>query len=818
MRSFMVFLVIFSVAVSLLYAGTTGKISGRITEKDGGPLPGANVTVAGTPLGAVSNPEGEFVIINVPPGTHELKVTLVGFSPLIVRQVLVTADRTTLVNASLTSSPIEMQDMVIQAERPMVQKDLTATMSAVSDEQIKMLPVSSFLDVVSIQAGVVGDGNNIHVRGGRGGEVAYLIDGMSVRDPVLGRLNTTVNTDAISELNLLSGTFSAEYGNAMSGVVNIVTKEGGRDFHGSVEGRTSNFGIARYSDINENRVNATASGPVAGNDVGFFISGERDARGSWLPFGYQKIVSAIGKLNARILPPLKAVASWRYSQEARQSYNHAWRYIPDQYLRTREYSRQGMLTLTHTVAPDLFYDIRFSYLNMSYYSGIDKDTSQYLQSSNWIYLPVGTGIEFYRTADPVEMFDNRSETFNVKGDVVWAIDKRNEVKAGFDVRKFTLSYLNIYDPKRNAPYITDFTKNPVEAAAYILDKIELNALVVNIGLRFDYLNQKAPYRTNPLDPGTVTEASSKLQWSPRLGVAHPISDLTSLHFAYGRFFQVPDYNRFYENAQYDISVREPLFGQPNLDAERTTSYEVGVTHQFAPTLAASFVASYKDVLGLVGTQYLAPYVEGRYVGYTNYVNEAYANIKGIEIRLDLRRTKYIAGTLNYTYSDAKGSASSQTEDYPGTTTSTILYPLNWDKTHVINANVSLAFPAGFGPKVLDAAIFEKTSWNMFLRASSGYPYTPSGRDIGFVPKNSARMPWTYSMDIEIMKEFTIDPLTFTVFAEVLNLTDARNVVSVFTDTGEPDQTTIGTHSQEYMHDPSNYGAPRRIRLGMGIRF
>lgn len=818
MRSFMVLLAVLSVAVSLLYAGTTGKISGRITEKDGGPLPGANVTVAGTTLGAVSNPDGEFVIINVPPGTHELKVTLVGFSPLIVRQVSITADRTTLVNASLTSSPIEMQDMVIQAERPMVQKDLTATMSAVSDEQIKMLPVSSFLEVVSIQAGVVGDGNNIHVRGGRGGEVAYLIDGMSVRDPVLGRLNTTVNTDAISELNLLSGTFSAEYGNAMSGVVNIVTKEGGRDFRGSIEGRTSNFGIARYSDINENRVNATVSGPVLGEDVGFFISGERDARGSWLPFGYQKIVSAIGKLNARILPPLKAVASWRYSQEARQSYNHAWRYIPEQYLRTREYSRQGMLTLTHTVAPDLFYDLRVSYLNMSYYSGIDKDTSQYLQSSNWTYLPVGTGVEFYGKADPVEMFDNRSETFNVKGDVVWAIDKRNEVKAGFDVRKFNLSYLNIYDPKRNAPYITDFSKHPIEAAAYILDKIELNALVVNLGLRFDYLDQNAPYRTIPLDPNSVTEAKSKMQWSPRLGVAHPISDLTSLHFAYGRFFQIPDYNRFYENAQYDISVREPLFGQPNLDAERTTSYEVGVTHQFAPTFAASFVASYKDVLGLVGTQYFAPYVEGRYVGYTNYVNEAYANIKGIEIRLDLRRTKYIAGTLNYTYSDAKGSASSQIEDYPGTTTSTILYPLNWDKTHVINANMSLAFPDGFGPKVLEAAIFENTYWTMFFRASSGYPYTPSGRDVGFVPKNSARLPWTYSIDLEIMKELRVDPLTITVFAEILNLTDAKNVVTVFTDTGEPDQTVTGTHSQEYMHDPSNYGAPRRIRLGMGIRF
>ena len=818
MRSFIISVFTLLAATTILLAGTTGKISGRITEQGGAPVPGANVLVVGTQLGSVTDVNGGYVIINVPPGTYDLRITLVGYSPLIVRQVNVTTDRTTIVDASLTSALIEMQDIIVQAERPMVQKDLTATMAAISDEQIQMLPVSSFLEVVALQAGVVGEGNNLHIRGGRGGEVAYLIDGMSVRDPVLGRLGTSVNTDAISELNLLSGTFSAEYGNAMSGIVTIVTKVGGADFHGSIEGRTSNFGIDRYSRINEERVNATFSGPLLGEDFTFFGSGERDARGSWLPFGHSKVLSGIAKLSARVSPEFKVVASGRYSQDFGQSYNHSWKYIPDQYLRTREYSRQGMVTVTHTISPSFFYDLRVSYLSMSYYSGIDKDTSAYISSANWTFLPNGTGVEFYAQADPQEMFDNRTRTFNVKGDALWAVDRRNEIKAGFDIRKFDLSYFNVYDPKRNAPYITDFNKSPFEAAVYILDKIELSALVVNVGMRFDYLNQEAPYRANPLDANSVTASKTKMQWSPRLGVAHPISDLTSLHFAYGRFFQVPDYNRFYENAQYDIAVREPLFGQPDLDAERTTSYEVGITHQFAPTVAASFVATYKDVTGLVGTQYFAPYVGGRYVGYTIYVNEAYANIKGIEVRLDLRRTNYIAGSLNYTYSVAKGSASSQIEDYPGTTTSTLLYPLNWDKTHLLNANMSLAFPEDFGPSIFGAAIFENTNWNFIFRAGSGYPYTPSGRDVGFVPKNSARLPWTYTLDMEIMKEFKIEPLTLTVFAEILNLTDTKNVIAVYSDTGEPDQTTIGTHSDDWVRDPSNYGAPRRIRLGMGIRF
>lgn len=109
-------------------------------------------------------------------------------------------------------------------------------------------------------------------------------------------------------------------------------------------------------------------------------------------------------------------------------------------------------------------------------------------------------------------------------------------------------------------------------------------------------------------------------------------------------------------------------------------------------------------------------------------------------------------------------------------------------------------------------------WNFILRASSGYPYTPTGRDVGFVEKNSARMPGTYSIGAEISKEWKMGAVTLTAFVEVLNLTDHKNVVSVYTDTGEPDRTTIGNHSQEYIRDPSNFGPPRRIRLGARVRF
>jgi outer membrane receptor protein involved in Fe transport len=674
------------------------------------------------------------------------------------------------------------------------------------------------VEVLQLQAGVIGEGRTIHIRGGRSNEIAYLIDGMYVKDPVMGGLGTAINNDAIAELNLLSGTFNAEYGNALSGVVNIITKEGGSSFSGNIEARTSEFGISRYAKIRENQFSATLGGPVVGDAFTFFASAERDARGSWLPYGHDRTESLIGKWSVRPVSEVKAVVTGRYSHNARQNYSHDWKYISDQFTRIREYSRQGILAITHTVSPALFYDVRFSYFNQSFYSGIDKDTALYLPTTSREFVPIGSGFEFYSLADPVEMFDNRTQTFDLKGDMVWQIGRANELKIGVQTKWYKLDYFNVYDPKRNFPYVTRFTKEPAEGAGYIQDKIELASLVINLGLRFDYVNQRAPFRTDPLDPASLVESSPKTQWSPRLGVAHPISDRTSLHFSYGHFFQIPTYDRFYENAQYDINVREPLFGQPDLDAERTVAYEVGVSHQFTETFAGSFTASYKDVTGLIGTQFYLPFLQGRYVGYTLYVNDDYANIKGFEVSLNMRRTGYVAGSLSYTYQSSKGSASSEQEDYPGTTKSTLLYPLNWDKTHVLNLNVSLLFPDADGPEVFGVFPLENTVWNLILRAGSGYPYTPTGRDVGFVEKNSARMPGTYSLDLEVSKDWAIGPTRMSLFAEVLNLTDHKNVVSVYTDTGEPDVTTIGNYSDEYIRDPSNFGAPRRIRLGARFRF
>jgi hypothetical protein len=603
-------------------------------------------------------------------------------------------------------------------------------------------------------------------------------------------------------------------------LLNIVTRDGSDEFRGKIEIRTSEFGIKRYNDLNELRINGNISGPVFTPNLRFFLSAEQDKRGSYLPFGYDYDKSFFSKLTYTGIKGIKISTSNRGSLGERKPYSHAYKYIPEQYLVRETDSWQSSLTFTHTVANNLFYDVKVSYFNQGYYSGINKDTSEYIPTSEREYfLDKGTGFEFFSKADPLEFTDSRTSSLEAKADMVWQLGKVNEIKVGVHYKKHWLRLWNVFDPKRTFPYINRYNTNPYEASAYIQDKIELPYLIINLGLRYDLMNANVDFRDDPLDPNSIVTVKSRSQVSPRVGIAHPISDVTKLHFAYGHFFQFPNYQFFFENNQYDLNVREPLFGQPNLDAERTISYEVGISHQFTDRIAMHLTAYYKDVTGKIGTRYFFPFEDGRFTGYTVYINEDYSNIKGFEINLDARTDKYFSGGLSYTFSVAKGSASSEREQYPGTDESTRLYFLNFDRTHVLNASATFGIPEGESEGLFGVSWFDNTDMSLVFRGATGYPYTPGGRDIGFVDRNSLRMPSVYTIDLEIGKEFDLVGLaSVRAFVEMLNVTDHRNVLSVYSDTGEPDVTFVGQQSDEFVRNPANYGPPRSVRIGLGIRF
>ena len=251
---------------ALVLAQNTGKISGVVTDADtGDSIPGAQVVLVGTTLGAITDVDGNYFIIGVPVGTFDVQARFVGYQEQTVAGVQVSSGYTQEINFALREG-VELGEIVVEYERPLIQKDAVGVPKIVDAEEIVNLPVRGAAAVASIQAGVVSEegSGTLNVRGGRGSEVTYYIDGVKV----VG--TNSLPQSAIQEQEMIIGNISARYGDAMSGIINITTKSGSPNFFGSVEGVTSES----LDDFGYNLASLAIGGPVMGENVNFFFAGE----------------------------------------------------------------------------------------------------------------------------------------------------------------------------------------------------------------------------------------------------------------------------------------------------------------------------------------------------------------------------------------------------------------------------------------------------------------------------------------------------------------------------------------------------------------
>ena len=224
--------VILIIGSTSLQAGTKGKVSGTVIDEFGETLVGVQVFIEGTTKGTVTDENGKYSIINLDPGNYTVVFRYIGFATVKVEKVQVIVDKTTTVNATLVEEAIEGQEIIVTAERPIVEKDRTTTTSYVTAEQLENLPLVSLSEAINQQAGIV-DG---HFRGGRQGEVSYLVNGVPINNAFNNSASFDVEQNMVSSLEVISGVFNAEYGQALSGVVNIVTKGVTPEWSGSFLG------------------------------------------------------------------------------------------------------------------------------------------------------------------------------------------------------------------------------------------------------------------------------------------------------------------------------------------------------------------------------------------------------------------------------------------------------------------------------------------------------------------------------------------------------------------------------------------------------
>ena len=260
-------LVLFLLATPVLaLAQNTGKLSGVVTDASTGePLPGANVVIVGTQLGTAADVDGSYFILGVPVGVYDIQASFVGYQPQVVSNVEINAGYTRELDFALPPGA-ELDEIVVEYERPLIQNDALGVPKITTAEQIQNLPVRGVANIAALSAGVVKQegSSNLYVRGGREEEVTYYVDGVKVVGHV------AVPDQAIQEQEMLIGAIPAKYGDAMSGIISVTTKSGAPQFFGSLEAITSEV----LDPYGYNDVQLTLGGPILGERLSFFLSGE----------------------------------------------------------------------------------------------------------------------------------------------------------------------------------------------------------------------------------------------------------------------------------------------------------------------------------------------------------------------------------------------------------------------------------------------------------------------------------------------------------------------------------------------------------------
>jgi hypothetical protein len=281
-RSLALAAVVLGIGASSLFAqGSTGKIEGRVRDQAGAPIANAQVFLVGTAFNALTNPQGYYFINNVPAGTYSVRAAFIGYKSTQVDGVKVLAGQTGTVDIQLEQTAVQIQEItVVQQTQPLVPRDEVTTKQRIDGEFTANLPVDRLNNVLALQPGVVASpsNNTLSIRGGRTDEAVTYVDGVPISPGYRGGNNVgslgtelTVATSSMEEASVTTGSSSAEFGNAQSGIISVQTKTGGSNYTGSF-GYESDEPFGKNTSLGFNRFQGSFGGPITRN-LTFFLSG-----------------------------------------------------------------------------------------------------------------------------------------------------------------------------------------------------------------------------------------------------------------------------------------------------------------------------------------------------------------------------------------------------------------------------------------------------------------------------------------------------------------------------------------------------------------
>lgn len=696
--------------ISLIGATTTamaqtGAITGRIQTADKSkPIPGANVILMGANLGASTDPDGFYIITNVPPGAYHVQASFIGYIRTIVEDVRVLPNQTTTINFKLKEEVLKGDEITVVADHQNIKHEISANLANLEAENLQNLPIATIEDAIRLQAGIEPD---LTIRGGNINTASFLVDGVNLRE---GRTNAPIMGLSYTALELIqvqTGGFNAEYGNVRSGLIQIVTKNPPPDHY--MADLFIRYRPSQRLNFNNEEAPMSTGSPVQGNqaidgigyDLDMTIGGpmippanqslgnlrflasyrqkvepyldvydriERRDRTWQLKF-VSDIKSDLKLTLTGLYGNMEGVADSAASMMQGGVPAYPWGFENDFFQREGLFKNNSIglsdidhnllaATLGHSLNANIFYEIKAHRLESNYFlrpgqqgSIIDRDTSRVViwsgksDITNQInsHTQIKAGVEYIFST-----YEIASEVNDACSSRVSALGSALALLCGTGESQYRIC--------------ESWNATPHQGAAYLQSKIELKEIILNLGVRLDYFYpggnrflfddfNKYFSQQNPQtreDSLETDAAKRQFALSPRFGISFPITPNSKIYFNYGHFYQMPQAQYLYTLQQKSFYANRSSItgiGDPNIPMPRTVSYEIG----YDQNLFDQFLLRISGYLRDVDRQTSFRAFISDDVNYTLALPLNYNDASGLELTFSKAKGDWIRGFVNYTY-------------------------------------------------------------------------------------------------------------------------------------------------------------------------
>jgi hypothetical protein len=828
-------------------AQTGGVIVGHVRDPDSVAIEGAQVVVVSAQRTAHTDSTGAYRIRDVRSGWHRVEARSIGYQVVYRDSVRVEAGQVTAVDFALARASVELAPMHITAPVDVVLDPLAvATIQRINADDLRHLPVTTLEEAVALSAGAVGES----YRGGRVGQTAFIIDGLGIKnqlDASTGGLGLRIPPDVLTEAALVTNGFSARYGQAIAGLINVVTKDGGDRWAGRLA-YENDRPFPDAWDLGLDRVVLEGDGPLLGRirflgavDASARLDADpvnapaptdpldpRLARPNLLPHNSGEQVDAAAKL----MIPLGTHHTVRlfglYSAEQRLLFDAAYKYDPELAPARRV---TGNLVSGHwqyasgsRAGRSFISDLRLAVFAREFIRGTPVRQPDYrfgaftgralrfageglaraqdaggaaaaipgleapVLSEN---TPYGVPAFFLGGGSRGELSWNRFGELRTQLDLNYGAGRDVDFYLGGEVvrqsvRTFQRA-LGFRPVGGDVPPAAIARFSPVTAAAYTEVQLRAQDLAFTVGVRYDRFDPR-------LTPGDTTGARARPRQKvgPRFGISTVLRGATFV-VSYGRFSQAPDY-QYLVDAAFDDTARTGRFrsGNPDLGFESSSQYEFSLRMRPTPVTSLRINAYVKHLEGLVAS---VPF--GLNPDSTIFGNTDFGTVQGVEILWERELVGGWGARLSYTLQTAQATATNPFQLFsririaPGGTDTVVParveIPLDYDRRHGLIAIVQGRVSDSAGTRFPGAWLVRGLETAAIVRLSSGLPYsqTNAAGDTLLGLPNSWRLPWTATVDALVRRPIRLRGLKGSVYVDARNLLGRRNLVAVRRDTGTP---------------------------------